>query len=88
MQVPRSVADWFNQQGRAGGQTDSGATWLECTNCGREVALEDVPVERPGERVRFRCHACHEPLVEALCHSETGGGFFRLPHMSYWVLMS
>ena len=31
MQVPRFLLDWFTQQGRAGGQTDSGTTWLECT---------------------------------------------------------
>ena len=88
MQVPRSVADWFNQKGWAGGQNESGTTWVGCTNCGRVVPLDEVPVEKLGERVRFRCHACYEPLVEALCPSDSGVGFFRLPHMSYWVMMT
>jgi hypothetical protein len=88
MQVPRSVADWFSQQGGAGGQSESGTTWVECTNCGRVVTLDDLPTGNPGERVRFRCHSCYEPLVEALCPSDSGAGFFRLPHMSYWVMMT
>ena len=57
-------------------------------DCGREVTLDDVPQEKIGERLRFTCHACYEPLVEALCPSDTGDGLFRLPGMSYWVMIS